>query len=287
MLRQLDQLSASKMSAQQQSQLKELRLAADRMRAEQVALVRCWSQSHRMCAQVADFLDATEPQVRSAADHARKLVARSLQKLQPLDIALQAVTAAAANAEAARVPTASRGGESSSSSASASGAEAHSRSGASNAAVAIAPIDSLARGAAGAEVAALVSSLRLHRDTLLRAAEVLNSVTAQLDQQERSSLRTSAEHLQHRAAIAGDMRSSLQSQLRASDAAHVAPADAVGGRRKRSDKRDGASAAAVAVAGAAEGKRQLPRGDRARSEADNAAAVRTPPPPRPPFDLSF
>jgi hypothetical protein len=129
----------------------KLQAAADRARAEQVAVVRCWRQSRDCLHQWTAHAAATVPAFRSLGRGYRSVVERAAEEVAAQSQACAEVARVLQEAEAARVPGAGGGQE--------GGAGGAGRGGA---AVSVSPMEALARGSAGPAVAALVSALRVH-----------------------------------------------------------------------------------------------------------------------------
>ena len=179
-LSQTTELAYPKISKQAQLRLQT---AADRALAEQVATIRCWRQTRSCLEQWVAHATRVAPTLKMLGRRHKSNVEHAAEDLSALSAGLGLISEALAQAETVRMrPGATLSSSSSFADEGSVGASMLSagsgyaqRNGAP-----ISPLDSLARGSAGKEVAALVNALRAQKDGLGEAAQTVRTLGAKL-----------------------------------------------------------------------------------------------------------
>ena len=163
--------SQTKLSAAAQQQLQRL---LDRAKAEQVSLVRCLLSKDHLLAQWCAGAKKTAAQLDSLSHSYTKIVEGVIAEVQPLRNAFHDICNAIKDAEACRLPAGSAGIIVTPDNSNASQSRSNSSSRAST--VMVSPFDSICRGSAGKEMAALLISLQVHKLEIEKAVEALSTL---------------------------------------------------------------------------------------------------------------
>ncbi|KAJ1444021.1 hypothetical protein B484DRAFT_441276 [Ochromonadaceae sp. CCMP2298] len=185
LLEEVAEVALPKLSRPQQQRIQQ---AGDRARAEQVATVRCLAQTSRSLRQWAQHGSATAPALAALGERLSRAVERAGSELRTSAGALGTLARAVGEAERCRLRDSTHSTDESSSTG-ASASDSHSRRGSRTApSSSVSPLDSLARGAAGREVAALVETLRLLLPQLQDSAEGAQAASQVLGRELRREL---------------------------------------------------------------------------------------------------
>lgn len=251
-----------------------LQAAADRALSEQVAVIRCWRQARSCLSQWTEHASAVAPTLQGVSKRYRSVVEQTAQELQEKSSSLSQITQALREAEVARIRSTAEDPnltDTSSRSASFRG----NSSASSAAGVPISPLDSLSRGSAGREVAALVNALRASKDELADSAQVVSTLGTKLV----SELRRELELFSH---TEGNLTSAVDTTQRLLQSSR--PGANIGGTLQEEEPPSGAASA---------GLRKGTRRRAAETSSPKAGPtgsrklVATPLSSRPAFDLSL
>lgn len=186
---QITESAFPKVSKQTQARLQA---AADRALSEQVAVIRSWRQARSCLSQWTEHASAAAPTLQNVSKRYKILVEQAVRDLQQKSSSLSLITQALGEAESARIragaapandDTVHLGTSSRNSSFRRGGGATGAGAGA-----AISPLDSLARGSAGREVAALVIALRANQDELVGTAQTVSALGCTLVSELRREL---------------------------------------------------------------------------------------------------
>jgi hypothetical protein len=168
-----------------------LQAAADRALSEQVAVIRCWRQARSCLEQWTAHASTVAPTLQAVGKKFKSTVDATAGELDSSTAALRQLSLALDAAECARVPVSSRTAVGDDSSvlpgATLMGGLDSSRVSQRGAAT-VCPLDSLARGSMGKEVAGLVNALRIHKHDLDAMAQSVRTLGVKLSGELRREL---------------------------------------------------------------------------------------------------
>ena len=278
-----------------------LQTAADRALAEQVALVRCWRQSRDCLEQWSQHAAGVAPVLRGLGRRYRSAVQLCVEELSRKEAALVQLCSALKEAEDARIKAAPVGSDDNNNS-------IYSTTSSKIGAPLVSPLDSLARGTGGREVAALVAALRLHKEDMSGAAQSVLALGDKLNTELRRELEVlegCERNALSAAAACSEMLQSTHPSSKRNDEAFeaavnaVAPSSNSSTRRQRSMRqqfedaaispggggRGGAGAVSV-VRGGGGGSGRIRNTGGATAATSSAKSSALPLAARPPFDVS-